>query len=627
MAKTQNRRSYDLGWQDKYANTVTTPEEAVAHIKPGQRVFLGTGAAVPQALVRALIERAPQLPDVEIVNLLMVGGSEDLYHTLAEHFDVNVFFVSSSMRSEEKEGLVDYTPILVSDIPRLFSSGELPLDVALIHVSPPDERGLCSFGVSVDIVKSAAANAGWVIAQVNPQMPRVLGDSFIDVYDIDALVPVDEPILESRLKEPDEVSSQIGEYVASLIEDGSTIEIGIGSVPHVVLNYLENKKDLGVHTESLYDGFVDLYEKGVVTGARKRHDRSKVVGSFCLGTRKLYDFLDQNPSFGLYPTEYVNDPALIADQYKMVAVNAALEVDLTGQVCADSIGTRFFSGIGGQADFNRGAARAEDGKAIIVLPSTAQGGKVSRIVTTLSPGAGVVTTRGDVHYVVTEYGVAYLRGKSVQQRALALISIAHPDFRGRLLQEAIDAKYVRPELADVEGKIAIGPRELSTTMVLADGTQINIRPINPSDAPRMKDLFYALSQQSIYFRFMQYLNKMPQKQIQDFVYIDHRNEVSIVATLPEAHGEEIIAVGGYYLDPKTNRAEVAFLVEDEWQNKGLGSFLLKHLISIAKRNGIAGFYGEALQSNQAMQAVLRNSGQKMRSQIVDGIFQFELDFV
>ncbi len=622
--KTQ---SYDSEWQVKYASQVATAEEAVSHIKPGQRVFLGTGAAVPQELVRALIARAGQLPDVQIVNLLMVGGPEDQYMELAEHFDVNAFFVSSTIRGADQEGLVDYTPILVSDVPRLFSSGELPLDVALIHVTPPDDRGLCSFGVSVDIVKSAAANAGWVIAQVNPQMPRLLGNSFIDVYDIDTLVPADVPILQAEQYVPDEVSSTIGQYVSALIDDGATLEIGIGRTPPAVLDHLGDKKDLGIHTESMFDGFIDLIQQGVITGLRKSHDRGKHVASFCLGTQRLYDFMDNNPDFAMHPTEYVNDPSLIAEQHKMIAVNAALEVDLTGQVCADSIGTRFFSGIGGQADFNRGAARSEDGKAIIVMPSTAKNGTISRIVTTLSPGAGVVTTRGDVHYVVTEYGVAYLRGKSVQERALALISIAHPDYRAELLRQAIETHYIRPELADVEGRIAIGPRELSTSMVLRDGTQINVRPINPMDAPQMKNLFYALSQQSVYFRFMQYLNKMPQKQIQDFVYIDHRNEVSLVATLPEAYGEDIIAVGGYYLDPKTNRAEVAFLVEDAWQNKGLGSFLLKHLIEIAKRNGIAGFYGEALQNNQAMQAVLRKSGHKMQSRIADGIFEFQIDFV
>jgi len=301
--------------------------------------------------------------------------------------------------------------------------------------------------------------------------------------------------------------------------------------------------------------------------------------------------------------EYVNDPALIAQHDRMVAINVALEVDLTGQVCADSLGTRFYSGIGGQVDFNRGAARSHEGKAIIALPSTARNGTISRIVSRLSAGAGVVTTRGDVHYVVTEYGVAYLHGKSVQERTIALISIAHPKFRALLLKEAIEAKFLRPELADVEGKVVIGPKEFRTTHVLRDGTQINVRPIHPTDEPATVDLFYALSQETMYYRFMSRTKHIPRKEFQDFVFIDHRKDIAIVATIPEAHREDIIAIGRYYLDEKTNMAEVAFVVRDEWQNRGIGSFLLKHLATIAKRNGIQGFTAEVLRANRAMQQV------------------------
>jgi len=605
---------------------LATPEGAVEHIRPGQRVFVGTACAQPQELVRALVRRGPTLADVQIVNLLMVGDVPYSYRDLTEHFAVNVFFVGRRVREYIQEGLGDYTPILLSDIPRLFASGQLPVDVALIQISPPDERGLCSLGPSVDVVKSAAANAGLVIAQVNPRVPRTHGDSIIDVYDVDVLVPVDVPLIQSRQAEADETSHRIADYVAALIEDGSTIEVGLGSVPHVVLQHLGHKKDLGVHTETIFDDYIDLIEAGVVTGARKTLDRGKIVASFCLGTERLWDYIHGNPDFAFHPTEYVNDSHLISRQFKMVAVNSALEVDLTGQVCADSLGTRFLAGVGGQPDFARGAAKATGGKSITVLRATAEDGRRTRIVPTLTPGAGVVTTRGDVQYVVTEYGVAYLHGKSVQQRALALISVAHPDFRAELLRQAIGAGYVRPELADLEGRIHIGPRELATSMLLDDATKISVRPIAPTDAPRMVELFYTLSQQSVYQRFMQHLRRMPQKQIQHFVYIDHRNEVSIVATLPDPAGEQVLAVAGYYLDPKTNRAEVAFLVADEWQGRGIGTFLLKHLITIARRNGIAGFSGDALIENRAMQAVIRNSGCKMRSDIVDGLFHFELDF-
>jgi GNAT superfamily N-acetyltransferase/acyl CoA:acetate/3-ketoacid CoA transferase beta subunit len=477
----------------------------------------------------------------------------------------------------------------------------------------------------VDIVKSAAANAKTVIAQVNPQMPRTLGDSFIHVHEIDFLVPVDVPLIEVHWAEPTEVTRRIGEFVAALVEDGSTIELGIGRVPHAVLECLRSKKDLGIHTEMFTDAIIDLIEAGIINGSLKSVDRGKVVASFCMGTRRLYDYIDNNPAFAFYPTEYVNDPFVISRQHKMVAVNVALEVDLTGQVCADSLGTKFYSGIGGQVDFNRGAARCDDGKAIIALPSTARNDSVSRIVANLTPGAGVVTTRGDVHYVVTEYGVAYLHGKNVQERALALISIAHPKFRADLLKEAVKAKYLRLELAGVH-TIEVGPQEIKTTFLCDDGTLINFRPIHPTDEPRIRDLFYGVSAETLYKRFMSRMKWVSREEVQGLVYIDHRTEVALVGTLSEAFGEDIIAVGHYYLNPKTNRAEVAFIVDDAWQNRGIGSFLLKHLITIAKRNGIAGFTAEVLRENKSMQHVFHKSGCKVKSQLKDDVYYFELDF-
>jgi len=619
--------SYDPQWQQKYKDLVATPAQAVAQIRPGQRVFIGTGCAQPLELVRALTERAGELADIEVLHLLTFGDAPYAYKVLAANFKVNSFFIAENVRDIIQEGLGDYTPIMLSDIPRLFSSGQLPLDAALIHVSPPDEKGLCSLGISVDIVKSAAQNASLVVAQVNPRMPRTLGDSFLHVNDMDVLVPVDAPLPEIQPIQTTEVTRRIGEHVASLVEDGSTIEVGIGKIPQAVLEFLKNKKDLGIHTEMFTDVMMDMVKSGAITGALKTLDRGKIVASFCLGTRKLYDFVDNNPLFSFRPTEYVNDPHLIGQQYKMVAINVALEVDLTGQVCADSLGTKFFSGIGGQVDFNRGAARAHDGKPIIALPSTAKNGTISRIVARLSPGAGVVTTRGDVHYVVTEHGVAYLHGKTVQERALALISIAHPDFRAQLLREAIECKYLRKDMAGLTGIIRVGPPEFRTTHLLDDGTQIAFRSIRPTDEPLLKDLFYALSQETIFYRFMRNLKYIPHKQIQDFVYIDHRNEVAIVATLPEAHGEDMIAVGRYYLDQATNRAEVAFVVRDAWQNRGIGSALLRLLINTAKRHGIAGFTAEVLRANKAMQTVFHRSGCKVESHLNGEVYSFKLDFV
>lgn len=618
--------NFDPEWKEKYKSMITTADDAVKCIKPGTRVFVGTGCATPIQLLKALAGRWKELADIEIIHLLTLGEAPYANIDMLNTFKVNSFFIAANIRDIVQKGLGDYTPIFLSDIPRLFNSGAVLLDYALIEITPPDDKGYCSFGVSVDIVKSAALNASIVIAQVNESMPRTRGGAYIHVQDIDMLVPVELPVLEVETLEYTPEIRQIGEYIAALVTDGATLEIGIGRIPQAVLQFLGDKKDLGIHTEMLSDAIIDLIEKGVITGKQKSIDREKIVASFCMGTKRLYDYIDDNPMFSFHPTEYVNDSFLISQQHKMVAINVALEVDLTGQVCADSLGTRFYSGIGGQVDFNRGAARSQDGKAVIALPSTAQNGKVSRIVPYLSKGAGVVTTRGDVHYVVTEYGVAYLHGKTVQERALALISIAHPDFRAELLRSAIDAKYISTELKDVEGKILVGPKELRTVYILPNGTQLNFRPVHPTDEPEMRDLFYDMSEDSVYYRFMTRLKRAPRQQIHDFVYVDHRNEVAIVGTLPEAHGEDIIAVGGYYLDPRTNRAEVAFIVHDNWQNRGIGTFLLKYLIQIARRNGIGGFTAEVLQGNKSMQAVFHKSGTKVKTRLEGGLYHFDLEF-
>ena len=598
--------SYDPNWRETYSSQILSAPEAVKRIRPGQRVFIGTGTAEPLELVSALSKRAYELPDTEIVHLLTFGDAPYAHREMAQYFRVNSFFIAENVRDIIQEGLGDYTPVFLSDIPRLFDSGQLPLDVALIHVTPPDEYGMCSFGVSVDIIRSAAENASLVIAQVNANMPRTLGDCSIHMHDIDVAVPSEAPILEVPVPEVTETTRQIAEYVAALIDDGSTVEFGIGGIPQALLPFLKDKKDLGVHTEMVTDSIIDLIECGAITGNRKTMDRGKIVTSFCLGTKRIYDYVDNNPLFSFHPTEYVNDPSIIRQQHKMVAVNTALEVDLTGQVCADSIGSKFFSGVGGQVDFNRGAAKSRGGKAIIALPSTAKGGTVSRIMTHLSPGAGVVTTRAGVHYVVTEYGVAYLRAD--------------------LLRDAINAKYLSAEMADKEGKIIVGPKELRTSYLLKDGTQMNLRPIHPTDEPRMRDLFYKLSEATIYYRFMSHQKRVSRHQIQDFVYIDHRNDVTIVVTLPEAHGEEIIAVGSYYLDQKTNLAEVAFVVSDQWQNRGIATFLLIHLMRIARRNGIRGFTAEVLTDNKPMQAVINKSNTKVSSKLAGNVHSYQMDF-
>jgi len=611
-------------WRSRYESAIISASEAVGRIQPGQRVFIGSGCGQPQALVEALLERGRELEGTEIIHLLTLGEPLYRHEALAEHFHINSFFIADSV--EDMAGhLGDYTPIFLSDIPRLFHSGQLPLDVALIQVTEPNEYGMCSLGVSVDITKSAAENASLVIAQMNPRMPCTMGDSMLSAHDIDILVLDEAAILEAKLPEPTDVSRQIAEHVAALIPNGSTVEVGIRRIPLAVLEFLKDKRDLGIHTEVLSDAVVDLVKSGVITGVRKNIDQGKVVASMCMGTQRLYDYINCNRVFSFRPAEYVSDPYLISQHHNMVAISEALEVDLTGQVCAYSPEAGF-TGMGSHMDFAHGAARASGGKSIVALEATRDNGSISRIVSQLGRGAGVAATCNEVHYVVTEFGVAYLHGKSLQERALALISIAHPDFRAALLKAAIADKYVSSDLAAIEGKIFVGPLELKTSFVVEDGTQINFRPMHPTDEKRMRDLFHSLSKETIYYRFMSNMTRIPQKQVQDFVYIDYRNDMAIVGTVPEAHGEDIVAIGRYYLNPRTNFAEVAFIVRDKWQNRGIGTFLLKFLMQIAKRNGIGGFTAEVLRDNKAMQAVLEKSGCKIHSQMEDRVYSFELDF-
>ena len=626
MGKEKDKKDIQ-DWKKRFNVITASVEGAVKSISPGNRVLIGTGCSQPSLLVKGMTDRAQDLADVEVIQLLTLGDAPYAKKELADSFRVNSFFVSESIRDSISQGFGNYTPIMLSDIPRLFSNGQIPLDVCLIQVSPPDDRGMCSLGISVDIIKAAVENSKIVIAQVNSRMPRTFGDSLINIYEIDILVPVDEPIMEIPAAAVDEDNKRICEHVAALIENGSTIQMGLGKVTQIVAGYLKDKKDLGIHTEMISDGIVDLVKSGAVTGRLKSVDQGKIVTSFCMGTKKLYDFIDNNEMFSFRRTEYVNDPMVIGQQNKMVAINAALEVDLTGQVCADSLGTQFISGIGGQADFNRGANRSNKGKSIVALPSTAKDGKVSRIVAQLTPGGGVVTTRGDIHYVVTEYGAAYLHGKSIQDRVMALISIAHPDFRAELLKKAIEYGYVVPRLAEVEGKLYVSPRDLTPTMLLEDGTKVKFRPIHPTDAPRMRDLFYRLSEGTIYYRFGWNMKQLPRKQIQDFVYIDHRNEVGIVGTIPEAGDEEIIAFGGYYLDKKTNRAEVALVVQDKWQNCGIGSFLIRYLARIAQKDGIRGFTAEIHTTNRTMQAVMHKLNGIVESSLSGNVYSMYSDFV
>jgi len=429
-------------WVKKYNSKVVSAEDAVKVIKSCDKIIVQPGCAAPLTLIDAMVKRKDELHDVEIYHILVVGDLPYMQPGMEKHFKHKAFFIGANARAAVNEGRAEFVPIFLSEVTMLFKRGVIQADVALIHVSPPDEHGFCSYGIDVGNIKTPAEKSKCVIAQVNKQMPRGLGNSFIHVNKIDLIVEVDEPLKELPQIDPDaspemlEVYDKIGYHVAGMIEDGSTLQMGIGAIPDAVLRYLHNKKDLGVHTEMFSDGLIDLIEEGVVNGEKKTLHQGKIIAGFVLGTKRSFDFIDNNPIFEFHPQEYVNDPFLISQNIKMVAINSAIEVDLTGQVCSDSLGTKFFSGIGGQVDFVRGASHSEGGKPIIALPSATKDLKYSKIVPMLKPGAGVVTSRGDVHYVVTEYGVAYLFGKSIQERVHALINIAHPAYRDELTEFA-----------------------------------------------------------------------------------------------------------------------------------------------------------------------------------------------
>jgi 4-hydroxybutyrate CoA-transferase len=420
------------GWQNRYRSKLRTAEEALQVVESGMRVYIHPGCAEPEVLVRALIARGPELEDVEIVHMMTLGSADYVKPEMEGHFRHNAIFIGHNVREAVNEGRADYTPIFLGEVEGLFESGQLPLDVALVQVSPPDPHGFCSLGVGVDSTLTAAKLAKHVIAEVNDQMPRTYGDSFLHLDDFEAIVDASHPLCELPPANIQEVHRAIARNVTTLIEDGATLQLGIGGLPDAVLPELMGHRDLGVHTEMVSDNVIPLIEAGVINGRRKTIHPRKIILGFVLGSKTLFDYVDENPVFEFHPTAYTNDPFLIQQNDRMVAINSALEVDLTGQVCADSLGTYFYSGIGGQVDFLRGAARSRGGKPIIALPATAKGGKVSRIAPVLTTGAGVVTSRGLTHYVVTEFGVASLHGKTIRERAEALIQIAHPDFRNQL---------------------------------------------------------------------------------------------------------------------------------------------------------------------------------------------------
>lgn len=599
-------------------------------IHRGAHLFIGTGCGEPQYLVSALADFVSSHPkaffDAEVLHVWTLGVAPYADDKFKQNFRHNSFFIGDNTRDAVNTGLADYTPIFLSQVPELLQRKYIPIDVALVQTSMPDKNGYMSLGVSVDITKAAVENASVVISQVNSSMPRVHGDTFIHIKDVDFIVPHDEPLLEYKPEVSDELVRQIGKYVARIVEDGDTIQVGYGSIPDAILANLEGKKHLGVHTELVSDGIVSLMQKGVIDNSRKSQDRGKTVATFCMGTKETYEYINDNPSIEFRPIDYTNNPLNIARNRKMTAINSALQIDLTGQATAESIGTMFYSGIGGQADFMRGAVLAPGGKTILALPSTAGDGEVSRILPSIQEGAGVTLTRGDIHYVVTEYGIAYLHGKNIRERAMELISIAHPKFKPSLVKEAKKLNLIYADQAFIPGERGEYPEELETYRTTNDGAEFLLRPVRISDEPLLKDFFYSLSDNSLHRRFISYRQDMPHERLQDFVIIDYTKEMVILATLQDGDKEVITGLGQYVVDDATHTADVSFVVRDAYQNRGIGSELLSYLTQLAKRQGLLGFTADVLVENEPMLHVFEKLLDVDKS-VDSGVYSLKMGFI
>jgi RimJ/RimL family protein N-acetyltransferase len=478
----------------------------------------------------------------------------------------------------------------------------------------------------VDIVKAAVEKASLVIAQVNNYMPRVHGDGFIHIEDVDFIICHDEPLLEYEAVAPDEVAQQIGKHVARIVQDGDTIQVGYGSLPNAILSNFADKSHLGVHSELLTDGVVELMKKGVIDNSQKTINRGKTVVTFCMGHQKTYEYIHDNPGIEFRTIDYTNNPLTISRQKNMTAINSALEIDLTGQATAESLGKTIYSGIGGQADFMRGAVLAPGGKTILAIQSTAEWGKLSRIVPFIREGAGITLIRGDIHYVVTEYGIAYLHGKNIRERAMELIAIAHPQFKPWLIEKAKQANLIYRDQAFIPGKRGEYPEHLETFRTTRRGFQILLRPVRISDEPLLKDFFYSLSDTSLYRRFISFRKDMPHERLQEFVIIDHAQEMTILATVKEAEKEKVVAVGQYGKNESAHTAEVALAVRDDYQNQEIGTELLSYLTYLAKREGLLGFTAEVLVENRPMLHLFEKMGFDIQRRSEQGVYELNMAF-
>jgi len=588
-------------WADNYVSNKRSGQEAIRLIKPGRRVFIGSSCGEPQHLIRTLSEASSRLMDIEIVRLLALESTPLTLianKTMDHSLNIRSFYLGSAKPQGIARNKRFITPMNLSAIPRLFRSRRLPINVALIQVSPPDDFGWMSLGISVDITLAAALSADLVIAQVNSRMPRVLGQSFIHVNDVDVFVEHDEQLLTIEEAPESEPANKIGSLIARLIEDGSTIQISLGTTPQATLTALADKNDLGIHSQYITDNIMHLVSRGVVTNRKKGFNEGKLVASSAIGTQALYEFIHDNPALDFHPSDYVNDPSIISRHNRMVSMNVALAIDLTGQVAADAMPHNHFSGVTGMLDFVRGSAQAEGGKSILMLTSTSRDGKKSRIVPMLD--TAVVVPRGDAHYVVTEFGAVNLFGKSLQERAMAMVSISHPDFRDELFYEAKKIGLISDTRTLRESIIhGIYPFQLEETGEIG-GEEVTIRPAKPVDERRIQEHFYNLDKTDIVSRFFHEKTSFVRDEAEGVSQIDYIKDLTIVAVVGEFGFGRVVGIGEYLLDPSKNVAEVAFSISKEFQGKGLGKILIKKLCMAARENGIAGLVAYTSPGNKGM---------------------------
>ncbi|WP_342130970.1 GNAT family N-acetyltransferase [Hydrogenophaga sp. OTU3427] len=596
--------------EGRYDDKIISAGSAVQLIPPGSHVFVGTACATPRTLVQALEQFPHKAPDLELVHFFTDGMvPHDAEGRATTRYRHRSFFVGADIRAAVRAGQAEYLPISIARVPELIGVGRIPVDVALIQVSPPDRFGYVSLGVSVDVVAAAVQKAKLVIAEVNPHMPWTLGDSAIHMDQIDHLVPVDTPMIEFHHQFAPEVVERIARYIAGIIEDGSTLQIGLGRIPNEALKYLDDRKDLGIHSDVITDAIIPLLERGILTGRNKSQQRGKIVTSFAMGTRKLYDIIERNPLFSFQPIDVVCDPFTIAAQKQMVSVTQAFAIDLTGQVCSDQFQGEFYSGIAAQGEFLRGASRSPGGKAIICMASTTDDGEVSRIRPMLLEGEGVTVPRSEVHFVITEYGVAYLFGKGMRERAIALIQLAHPKFRQGLLDEARRLGYLPAD--QTLQNLRAYEVEAERHVTLKDGRQVLLRPSRAADAEGLRDLFFKLPPDDIFTRFFRRVHAPTHQDIERLCNFSNENEVGFVAVTGPREQEVIVGQACYFNNVRTNLADTAFMVDPRWQGSGLGSAMQQRLMEHAQARGVQGFVADILPQNAKMIALARRGSDKV----------------